>query len=209
MMLVDKTLAGFLDELASGSSTPGGGSASALVAANSAALVSMVCNLTLGKKGYETVQDDVRDILHDSEKLREELTRLVDLDAEAFMEIMDAYQLPKTNAEEKAIRKEAIQAATRKASQVPMRTIELAVEVLSLAKEIAEIGNKNVVSDAGVAASLASSAVESAWYNVVINLKSIEDENFVEEMEEHGENLMDEADELYETALDIVDNLLQ
>ncbi|HDR90721.1 MAG TPA: methenyltetrahydrofolate cyclohydrolase [candidate division Zixibacteria bacterium] len=207
-MLVDKKLSEFLNELASGASTPGGGSSAALVAANAAALVSMVCNLTIDKKGYEEVQDAIREILHDSEKLREELTRLIDLDAEAFDEIMDAYRLPKSNFEEKAIRKEAIQAATRKASQVPMRTIELAVETLSLAKEVAEVGNKNVLSDAGVAASLASAAVESAWFNVEINLKGIDDDKFVEEMEEHGENLMDEADELYEAALDAVDRMM-
>jgi len=207
-MLVDKKIGDFLNELASGASTPGGGSSAALVAANAAALVSMVCNLTLDKKGYEDVQEEIREILHDSEKLREELTRLIDLDAEAFDEIMDAYRLPKSNFEEKAIRKEAIQAATRKASQVPMRTIELAVETLSLSKEVAEIGNKNVLSDAGVAASLASAAVESAWFNVEINLKGIEDDKFVEEMEEHGENLMDEADELYEAALDAVDRMI-
>lgn len=206
--MVDKKLSEFLNELASGASTPGGGSSAALVAANAAALVSMVCNLTIDKKGYEEVQDAIREILHDSEKLREELTRLIDLDAEAFDEIMDAYRLPKSNFEEKAIRKEAIQAATRKASQVPMRTIELAVETLSLAKEVAEVGNKNVLSDAGVAASLASAAVESAWFNVEINLKGIDDDKFVEEMEEHGENLMDEADELYEAALDAVDRMM-
>lgn len=207
-MLVEKTIKDFLDDLASSSSTPGGGSSAALVAANSAALVSMVCNLTIGKKGYENVQDEVREILRDSEKLREEFIRLIDLDAEAFSGIMDAYHLPKTNSEEKAIRKEAIQAETKKAAQVPMRTIELAVETLSLAKEIAEIGNKRLVSDAGVAASLASAAIESAWYNVEINLNSIKDEKFVEEMFQHGENLMDEADELYEASLDIVDRML-
>lgn len=208
MMLVDKTLTEFLNDLASSNSTPGGGSSAALVASNAAALVSMVCNLTLGKNGYEDVQDEVREILRDSEKLREEITRLIDVDAEAFAGIMDAYHLPKTNPEEKAIRKEAIQAETKKAAQVPMRTIELSVEVLSLAKEIAEIGNKRLVSDAGVATTLASAAIEAAWYNVEINLKSIQDEDFVDEMQQHGENLMDEADELYETALDIVDRML-
>jgi len=204
-MFVEMNVGEFLDKLASKSSTPGGGSVAALAGANAAALVSMVCNLTIGKKGYEDVQEDVAEILHNSEKLRYEFTKLIDLDAEAFNEIMDAYKLPKTSDEEKSVRKEAIQVATRKASQVPLRTLELTVELLSLASESAKVGNKNVLSDAAVAASLASSAMESAWFNVEINLRSINDDVFVNELIERGESLMDEGDELYETTLDTVD----
>ncbi|RKZ28376.1 methenyltetrahydrofolate cyclohydrolase [bacterium] len=204
-MLADMRITEYLDELASKSPAPGGGSVAALVGANGAALVSMVCNLTIGKKGYEEVRDDMVEYLKESERLRDEFIKLIDLDAEAFNEIMDAYRLPKSNDEEKNIRKEAIQAATRKATMVPVRTIELAVELLSLTRETAETGNENVISDAAVAASLGNAAMESGWFNVKINLNGINDDNFIEEITEHIENLFAEGDELYEGAMEIIE----
>lgn len=204
-MLVDMKITEYLDELAGKAPAPGGGSVAALVGANGAALVSMVCNLTVGKKGYEDVQDDMKEFLKESEHLRTEFIKLVDLDAEAFNEIIAAYKLPKKTDEEKHIRKEAIQAATRKAILVPVRTIELAIELLSLAKETAESGNKNAVSDAAVAASLGSATMESGWFNVKINLNGITDNNFIEEIATHVETLFEEGDELFEDTMDIVD----
>jgi len=205
-MLADMKLTEYLDELASSSSVPGVGSAAALMGANAAALVSMVCNLTIGKKGYEDVADEIGELLVESEKLRHEFVKLVDLDAQAFAEVMDAYKLPKTTEEEKHIRQGAIQAATRKATQVPLRTIELAVELLSLAREAGEYGNKNVISDAGVAATLGVAAMEAAWLNVQINLNPIVDERFKEEILDRGEALLDEGEELYEDAISIVES---
>ncbi len=207
-MLIESKITEFLDDLAGKSSTPGGGSAAALVGACAAALVSMVFNFTIGKKGYESVQDRVKELLTESERLRAEFTKLIDLDAGAFDKIMAAYKLPKSNDEEKSSRKTAIQAATKEAASVPFKTAELSVELLSLAMESAEIGNKNVVSDAAVAASLAYSSMESAWVNVEINLKSITDDDFVDNMRERGEILMAEGDELYESTLEVAGNII-
>ncbi len=205
-MLIDHNIQGFLDELASQSSTPGGGSVAALSAALGTALISMVCRLTLGKKGYESVEENIAEILAETENIREEFVKLIDLDAEAFGAIMEAYKLPKETEEEKNIRLEAIQASTRKATQIPMRVIELSVKMLSLAQEAGEIGNKNVVSDIGVAGAMLNAAVDSAWYNVEINLSGINDKHFFEEISERGELLLDEAEELYENVMEIADS---
>lgn len=208
-MLVDMKINEFLDMLASNAPAPGGGSAAALSGAISAGLVSMVCNLTIGKKGYEDVAEKIKTLLERSEELRAELTKLIDLDTEAFNGIMAAMKLPKETDEQKSVRKEAIQAATKKATQVPMKTMEFSLEILELAREVAEIGNRNAVSDAGVSASLAYAAMESALFNIRINLGSIKDEVFVEEIEERSEDLMDEADELFEEVSDILDSKLE
>jgi len=207
-MLKELKITDFLDKLASKSPTPGGGSVAALSGGLSISLVSMVCNLTLGKKNYEGVEEQTREILVNSERIRGEFTKLVDLDAEAFQEIMDAYKLPKSDETEKKIRSEAIQAALRKATQVPLRTMELSVETLALAKECANIGNKNVVSDAGVAGSLAAATMESAWFNVQININSIKDQSFTEGIEERAQKLLDEGDALYDDTMEYVEKRL-
>lgn len=205
-MLIDHNIQGFLDELASQSPTPGGGSVAALSAALGTALISMVCRLTMGKKGYEDVEENIAEILAETENVREEFVKLIDLDAEAFAAIMEAFKLPKETEEDKNIRLEAIQASTRKATQIPMRVIELSVKMLSLAQEAGEIGNKNVVSDIGVAGAMLNAAVDSAWYNVEINLSGINDKHFFEEISERGELLLDEAEELYENVMEIADS---
>ncbi|MCK5832938.1 cyclodeaminase/cyclohydrolase family protein [bacterium] len=204
-MLVDHDINCFLDELASQSPAPGGGSVAAMSGALGTALISMVCRLTIGKKGYENVEENIADILSEAEQVREEFIKLIDLDAEAFSGIMKAYKFPKETDEEKKIRTEAIQAATLKATQIPMRIIELSVKMLSLAHEAGESGNKNVVSDIGVAGAMLNAAVDAAWYNVEINLSSIKDKQFFEEISERGEILLDEAEELYESVMEIAD----
>ena len=204
-MLRDMKIEDFLDRLAGDSPTPGGGSVAALSGASAAGLVSMVCNLTLGKKGYESVQKSIAQSLKRSEELRSELTEMVDLDAEAFSEIMDAYRLPKADEEEKHIRTEAIQAAVKKGTQVPLKTMELAVEVMQIALEVADTGNKNVVSDAGVAASMAMASVESAGYNVEINLKSCKNPDFKKDARERFGELKERAEKLFDATLDLVE----
>lgn len=195
-MLRDMYLGEFLNKLSSASPTPGGGSVSALAGAQAAALVAMVCNLTIGKKKYADVEDEMQELLENAMIEEKELLHLVDLDAEAFDDVMDAFKLPKTNDEEKAVRREAIQRALIKATEVPLRTMEHSIEVMRMARIAAEKGNVNSISDAGVATLLASTAVEGASYNVRINLGSIKDEHFITEIQQKMDEFLDESDTL-------------
>jgi formiminotetrahydrofolate cyclodeaminase len=179
--LTSKTVSGFLDALASSAPAPGGGSVAALSGALGAALVSMVCNLTLGKKKYADVQDDIAALVRESEDLRGELTRLLDADVLAFTDVSAAYKMPRETPEEKSARSAAIQEALKKATLVPMRVAEACVKVLALCTPAAEKGNVNAVSDAGVAALMAEAALRSAALNVIINVNAIQDEAFCSE----------------------------
>jgi formiminotetrahydrofolate cyclodeaminase len=175
-----ETIGKFLDELASDAPTPGGGGAAALSGAMGAALVSMVCNLTIGKKNYEAVSEDLKKTLARAEALREELTRGVDEDVVAFNTLMGAYGLPRATDEEKAKRSEAIQQALKTATLAPLATCKVCYEVIALSKEAADKGNLNVISDAGVAVLAANAGLRSCALNVFINAKSIKDRDFAE-----------------------------
>jgi formiminotetrahydrofolate cyclodeaminase len=188
--LTDKPVTNFLDELASNAPAPGGGSVAALGGALGAALISMVCNLTLGKKGYEEVQGDIEDLLAQSEALRQELTELLEQDVAAYTAYSLAAKLPRNTDEEKAERTKAVQAALKNATMVPMRIAEAAVQVMDLCMPTAEKGNKWAVSDAGVAVLMAEAALRSAALNVLINLGSIKDEAFVAEKRAHLDGLL-------------------
>jgi formiminotetrahydrofolate cyclodeaminase len=177
--LTDKPVTNFLDELASNAPAPGGGSVAALSGALGAALVSMVCNLTLGKKGYDDVQDDIKDLLVQSEALRKELTGLLEDDVAAYTGYSKAAKMPRSTDEEKAERAKTMQAALKVATDVPLRIAEAAVKVVDLCMPAAEKGNKWAVSDAGVAVLMAEAALRSAALNVLINLGSLKDEDFV------------------------------
>jgi len=180
--LTDKTLIGFLDALASSAPAPGGGSVSALSGALGAALVSMVCNLTLGKNKYADVQDDISALVERSEALRHELTDLLQADVVAYTGVSQAYKLPRDTPEEKAARSAAIQEALKKATVVPMQIAETCVKVLDLCTPAAEKGNVYAVSDAGVAALMAEAGLRSAALNVLININAIKDREFADKM---------------------------
>ena len=142
-MLTQRTVAQFLDELSSNSPAPGGGSVAALAGAAGAALTSMVCNLTIGKKKYAEVQEEMAATLRQSEELRSALTQLIDKDTEAFNKVMAAFGLPKGNEQEQAARSAAIQDATKAATLVPLGVMSLCEQALRLAKTVAVKGNKN------------------------------------------------------------------
>ena len=163
----------FLGELASDSPTPGGGSVAALSGAMAAALTSMVANLTVGKKKYVDVEEDMKRVLGESEALRVELTQMVGEDAEAFDRVMAAMKLPKETPEDEARRSAALQAALVDAAMVPLAVMEKCALVVDLARVAAEKGNRNAVSDAGVAALLARAGSQAARLNVLINLSGI------------------------------------
>jgi formiminotetrahydrofolate cyclodeaminase len=175
-----ETIGRFLDELASDAPTPGGGGAAALAGAMGAALVSMVCNLTIGKKNYEAVSEDLKKTLEQAEALRAELTKGIDEDVVAFNTLMGAYGLPRGSDEEKAKRSEAIQTALKTATLAPLHTCQICYDVIVLSKEAADKGNLNVISDAGVAVLAANAGLRSCALNVFINAKSIKDRDFAE-----------------------------
>jgi formiminotetrahydrofolate cyclodeaminase len=180
MAFASKSLHTFLDELASAEPAPGGGSVAALSGALGASLVAMVCRLTIGKKGYEAVSAEMRAILPRAEALQRELVDLMQADTDAYTRVMNAYKLPKRTDEEKAARARALQAALQHASDVPLCVAEACVQVLALARPIAEKGNQNAVSDGGVGTLMAEAGLRGAAFNVRINLHSIDDAAFVQ-----------------------------
>lgn len=181
-MLVDKTVSDFLNELASNSPAPGGGSVAALSGALGAALTSMVCNLTVGKKKYLEVTEEISGVLKASEELRRIFIELIDKDTQAFNKVMDAYGLPKDTDAQKQVRHNAIEQATKPAAIVPMEVIRACGRMLELTKVVAQKGNQNSISDAGVSALLVKTACDSAALNVRINLSSISDRDFSAQM---------------------------
>jgi glutamate formiminotransferase / formiminotetrahydrofolate cyclodeaminase len=181
-LLAKKSLREFANELSMDSPAPGGGSASALCGALSAALSSMVANLTVGKKGYEKMFDEMKKTSVRAQQLKDEMLILVDADAEAFNKVMDALRAPKTTEDQKKERDAAVESATREATLVPFRVLELSAELLKLAKKAAQKGNRNSLSDAGVAALAARTAAEGAYYNIRINLPGLKDQAFKEKI---------------------------
>lgn len=188
--LMDKTLTGFMDALASATPAPGGGSAAALAGTMGAALVSMVCNLTLGKKKYADVQQDIAALLEQSEILRLKLMSLLQADVQAYTEVSTAYKLPRDTEEQKAARSEAIQQALKTATEVPLQIVEACSQVLDLCAPAAEKGNIAAVSDAGVAALMAEAGLRSGALNVLINIHSIQDQTFASEMNARLDSLL-------------------
>ena len=149
-MATRKTMHAFLDEVASSSPAPGGGSVAALAGALGAALTSMVCNLTVGKKKYADVEDEMKKVLEQSEHLRVQFTELIERDTTAFNKVMEAITLPKDTDPQKALRSAAIREATKEATLVPLEVMKHCIDALALAQAVASKGNANSVSDAGV-----------------------------------------------------------
>jgi formiminotetrahydrofolate cyclodeaminase len=165
----------WLERLGSAAPTPGGGAAAALAAAAGAGLVEMVVNLTVGKKAYAEHEDHVRPIGAQARELRLRALELAGDDEAAFSAVMSAYGLPKATDGEKAARAAAVEAATADAAQPPLRVAEVAARVIELASALPGRSNRNVLSDVGIAASLALSALESSAINVEVNLAGLRD----------------------------------
>ena len=178
--VTDSSVEKFLDELAGGNPTPGGGSAAAIMGAMGAALVSMVCNVTLGKKGYEGVEAEMRAILDESEKVRRRLTAMVAEDIAAFNGILAGYKMSKGSDEEKTARTAAIQAGLRRATEVPLDCARVCAEVIALARRASEQGYLNVISDGGVGVLAGFTGLRSAALNVYINAPALKDRDFAE-----------------------------
>jgi formiminotetrahydrofolate cyclodeaminase len=165
----------FVKQVASSEPVPGGGSVSALAGSLAAALSNMVASLTVGKKKYVEVEEDMKKVKEDAIILQEDLISDITRDSEAF-------KMPKSTDEEKAERKEAIQNGSKHASEVPLNVAEKSLKIMDLAKIVVEKGNKNAITDGAVSAMLARTAGLGALYNVKINLSSIKDEEYVSKM---------------------------
>lgn len=197
-MLKEQPLQSFLDQLASRASTPGGGSAAAIMGAMGAALNSMVANLTVGKKNYEAVDAEMRELLERSEAMRAGLTDMVQADVEVFDRVMGAYGMAKDTAEQKETRSRAIQEALKEAAEVPLACAKLCADVIRLCHPMAEKGNANVLSDVGVAVVAAHAALRSAALNVYINIGGIKDQAFATERRRRLEAILAETGDLAE-----------
>ena len=207
--LLDLNLREFANELSIDSPAPGGGSTAALSGALSASLSSMVSNLTTGKKDYEDVQKDVIKIAMTAQVLKDEFLRAVDLDTLAFNKVMEAMKMAKKTNEQKKERDKAIEEASKEATLVPLGVLEKSIEALKLAKEIALKGNKNSLSDAGVAGLAAQAAAEGAYYNVKINLPGLEDARFKLKIKKQATTLVKKAVELGQEIREIVEKELK
>ena len=207
--LLDFNLREFANELSVDSPAPGGGSTAALCGALSASLSSMVSNLTVGKKEYKNVQKDVKEIAVKAQSLKDEFLRAVDLDTIAFNKLMEAYRLPKKTEEQKQERDQAVEEAGKEATMVPFGVLEKSIDALNLAREIALKGNKNSLSDAGVAGLTGQVAAEGAYYNIKINLPNLQDSEFKSKIKKQAASLKKKAVKLGDELREIVEKELK
>ncbi len=193
----------FLNQLASSSATPGGGSVAALMGAQSAALISMVCNLTIGKAKYIEVESEMKVLLHQTEDLREKLTGLIKADVDVFTHLMNAYGMTKQTDDEIRVRSETIQNVLKAATEVPLECARLCSELIALSSHAANKGYVGVISDAGAAVMAAYSGLKSSALNVYINTSSLKDQDFAQAKLIELEAIMKGADiaaeEIYQT----------
>lgn len=194
------TLRQFLDAVAGPAATPGGGSVSALAGCLGAALVEMVIHLTLGKRGFEGQEAELKKIREDAHSYREALTTTIQQDSLAYQGVMNAFLMPKTNDEEKKKRKEEIQRSLKKAADPPLFTAATGLKILKLCQQAVEKGNPNTVSDAAVGALLADAALGGGIFNVLINLSALEDKRFVGKMKKELQRLEAEGEAIKKEA---------
>lgn len=202
----------FVDELASSSPAPGGGSVAALCGSLGAALTSMVFNLTIGKKAYLSLKEEERASvdagLIKANDLKNEFLNLMNKDTEAFNKLMSAFKMPKETEEEKALRSQVIQDSYKSATEIPLEVARKAYDIYEIIQIAIDHGNKNAISDAGVATLLAQATIEGAIMNVKINLGSIKDEEFVSSVKEEIEVIKEDGARLQGSILDIVNSYI-
>ena len=188
-MLAELTVKEFLDKVAGSDPVPGGGSVAALNGAVASALTAMVAGLNIGKKGYEEHEELMKHISRLSIRQQEVFVEYIDRDSEAYDHVFGCFKLPKSTDEEKAARSAAIQEATRFAALVPMQVARNACELMEIIADVARLGNQNAITDACVAMMAARSAVLGALLNVRINLGSLKDKTFVDELKREADHL--------------------
>ncbi|MBR6444367.1 MAG: cyclodeaminase/cyclohydrolase family protein [Firmicutes bacterium] len=207
-MFRDKTIRDFTDELASKAPVPGGGGASALAGAVGIALGNMVGSLTVGKKKYADVEDDLRSLMKRAEVLRKELLECIDEDAACFEPLAAAYSLPAETDEEKAEKDKVMEQALETACAGPFSIMEKVCEAIGIIEEFAEKGSRLAVSDAGAGAALCCAALKGASLNIYINTKMMKDREKAAAFEEKADKLSEEgsakADEIFEKVKDSI-----
>lgn len=208
-MLADLTVKDFLDKVAGNDPVPGGGSIAALGGALASALATMVTGLTIGKKGYEASEEVMQHAQTLTTRFQKEFIALIDKDSEAYDEVFACFKLPKATDEEKAARSAAIQEATKYAALVPMQVARNAYELMSVIADVARLGNRNAVTDACVAMMSARTAVLGALLNVRINLGSIKDKTFADELQREADVLERLACDREKEVLDVVNQELR
>ena len=209
MKLIEMTLTGFVDTTASDAPAPGGGSVSALESALGAALTSMVCALTLGKKKYADVQDLAASTEKQALALKDRYLDIIDRDTEAFNAVSAVFSMPKETDADKAARKAAMQAALKLCTATPMEMMELAVETLRMIDTVSGKLNASAASDLGCAILAMKSAIQGAWLNVLINVGGIDDAAFAKEAREKGERMLAEALPLADRLFGEIENSLK
>ena len=205
-MVENMTIQGFLDVLSSKEPVPGGGGASALAGALGNALGQMVANLTMGKKKYAEVEDEIKELAERMKGIQGQFTALADQDAKVFAPLAKCYSLPSGTEEEKAYKAEVMEARLLDASLVPMEIMEKASEMLEIMDILADKGSRMAVSDVGVGVQFIRTALLGAVMNVYINTKSMKNREKAEEMNEKAERLIKEgteaADRIYQKVLE-------
>lgn len=206
--LVSMTVKSFADETASDSPAPGGGSIAALSGALGASLGTMVANLSASKRGWEDRVGEFSPWAEKGQKIKDELLFLVDEDTRAFDKIMDAFGLPKDNPEQVAARKQAIEDASKYATKIPFRTMQVAYSCIPLLKEMATNGNQNSLSDIGVGAICIKTAVRGAWLNVLINAKGLNDKAWAADIVAKAKSILEENHKLCDEIVNDIEGKL-
>jgi len=200
-MYAENPIKFFLDKLCSDSPEPGGGSASALTGATAASLAGMLAALTVNKKGYENVKQEMEAILLKATQLKKDLLDLLQKDTEAFDDASKAFKLPKTTEEEKKTREEAIEQGLIKASEVPLAIMEKSLEISRLSKVVLKKGNRMAITDGAIAALFAEAAAIGAMINVKINLSWMKNKEYIEKTEKKLGGILDEVKRIKEEAV--------
>lgn len=206
MSFSDISIREFLDQLASPTPSPSGGSAAALAGALGASLVAMVCRLTVGRKNYESVGPELEPIIARADEKRRVLLELMDADAVAYDRVIANFKMPKETEEQKEERARAIQIAFKDAADIPLQIASACAAVLDMVLPVAAKGNKNAESDAGTAALLAEAGLRSAAMSVEINLRLIKDDAYVKEMQSRLEPLTRGSAERKESIVQVVES---
>lgn len=193
MSISEKTCIEFVDVLASKSAVPGGGGAAALIGAIGMALGSMVCNLTIGKKKYAEYEESVKEILIKAKELEKDLLDMIDKDAEGFYPLSKAYSLPTSTEEEKKIKEETMQKTLKVACEVPINIVRTCYKAIKLHEELVDKGSRLAISDVGVGIQCLRAAILSAELNVAINVNSIKDKEYVNEVSKEMKELIEDG----------------
>lgn len=203
-MELSRTMQEYLNELSSSSPTPGGGNVSALCGALSSGLGTMVCNLTIGKKKYADVEAEMIQLREKLTKYQSDFTGLAKKDNSAFDKVMEAFKLPKETENDKAVRNSKIEEATIEAAEVPSEVMKLCYEMIPILKTISEKGNKNSLSDAGVAISLLKSSAQGAYLNVLINCGALSNQTIAGEIRKRADIIFEETDRATSALLETI-----